>query len=278
MFAVLVVADADVPATVERLIADDRVDAVTLTGSERAGRAVAAAAGRAIKPSVLELGGSDPFVVLDDADLPATVAAAVRSRFGNAGQSCIAAKRFVVHRAVAERFVADLARAADALVVGDPADPATDIGPLARPDLVEALHRQVRESLAAGATLVTGGARTGNFYRPTVLAGATTAMPVCAEETFGPVAAVLVAGDDADAVRIANDSRWGLGASVWTADPARGRAVAAQVVAGTVLVNDVVASDPKLPFGGIRASGYGRELGRAGLHQFVNVQTWGAPA
>lgn len=278
MFAVLVVADADVPATVERLIADDRVDAVTLTGSERAGRAVAAAAGRAIKPSVLELGGSDPFVVLDDADLPATVAAAVRSRFGNAGQSCIAAKRFVVHRAVAERFVADLARAAEALVVGDPADPATDIGPLARPDLVEALHRQVRESLAAGATLVTGGTRTGNFHRRTVLAGASTAMPVCAEETFGPVAAVLVAGDDADAVRIANDSRWGLGASVWTADPARGRAVAAQVVAGTVLVNDVVASDPKLPFGGIRASGYGRELGRAGLHQFVNVQTWGAPA
>jgi succinate-semialdehyde dehydrogenase / glutarate-semialdehyde dehydrogenase len=277
LFGVLIISEQDTPATVERLLAGHRIDAVTITGSERAGSAVALAAGRAIKPSVLELGGSDAFVVLDDADVHSTVAQGVRSRFLNAGQSCISAKRFVVADRIADAFVHELTAAVQDLVVGDPQDPRVDIGPLARQDLVDVLERQVSQSLAAGARLHTGGSRPdriGWFYHPTVLAGVRTSMPVCAEETFGPVAVVITARDDDDAVAIANDTRWGLGASVWTSDVARGRAVAGRLRSGAVFVNAVVASDPRLPFGGTGRSGYGRELGLAGIREFVNVRTW----
>lgn len=277
VFGVLLVAESDVPGIVARLIADDRIDAVTATGSERAGAAIGAAAGRALKKSVLELGGSDPFVVLDDADLPAAVDMAVRSRFTNAGQSCIAAKRFIVCATAAEEFTARLTAAVQALTVGDPTDPATRIGPLARRDLVDALARQVAASVERGATVTTGAHRpdrTGYFYTPTVIADVTPDMPVCQEETFGPVAAVLVAADDEEAVRIANSTPWGLAASVWTGDTLRGRSVARRLRSGTAFVNAVPASDPRLPFGGVGRSGYGRELSVAGLREFVNTRTW----
>ncbi|MEV6849653.1 aldehyde dehydrogenase family protein [Actinoplanes sp. NPDC051411] len=275
LFEVLVVDEPKTAETVRDLLADDRIDAVTFTGSEAAGAAIASAAGAAVKPSVLELGGSDAFVVRADADLAVAVSQAVRSRFLNAGQSCIAAKRFIVDVSVAEEFTTALGVAVSKLVVGDSFDPGTDIGPLARPDLVDTLDRQVRESVAAGARLVTGGeALPGGFYRPTVLADVRPDMAVCAEETFGPVAAVLVAADDDDAVRLANASRWGLGASVWSADAAAAREVAARLRSGAVFVNAVVASDPRLPFGGTGKSGFGRELGPEGLLAFVNVRTW----
>jgi succinate-semialdehyde dehydrogenase/glutarate-semialdehyde dehydrogenase len=277
LFAALVIGAPQTPETVRRLLADDRIDAVTFTGSETAGAAIAAAAGAAVKPSVLELGGSDAFVVRSDAEVASTVRHGVRSRFLNAGQSCIAAKRFIVVAPLAEAFTAALATVVGELIVGDPQDPATDIGPLARPDLVETLERQVTGSIAAGARLVAGGGRLdrrGNFYRPTVLADVTPDMPVCTEETFGPVAAVLAARDDDDAVRIANATRWGLGASVWSADDAAARNLGARLRSGAVFVNAVVASDPRLPFGGTAKSGYGRELGTAGIRAFVNVRTW----
>lgn len=277
VFEVFVVDERETAAAVRRLLSDDRIDAVTFTGSEGAGAAIAAAAGAAVKPSVLELGGSDAFLVRADADVPATVRQAVRSRFLNAGQSCIAAKRFIVAAPIAAEFTAALGAAVSDLVVGDPRDPATDIGPLARADLVDTLDRQVRTSIAAGARLVTGGERPslpGDFYRPTVLADVRPDMAVCAEETFGPVAAVLIAADDDEAVELANASRWGLGASVWSADTAAAGDLGARLRSGAVFVNAVVSSDPRLPFGGTGKSGYGRELGPEGLRAFVNVRTW----
>ncbi|TFV48124.1 NAD-dependent succinate-semialdehyde dehydrogenase [Blastococcus sp. TF02A-35] len=277
LFTALVVAEPDIPAVTARLIADPRIGAVTLTGSERAGRAVGSAAGAAVKKSVLELGGSDPFVVLSDADLPAVAAMAARGRFLNAGQSCISPKRVVVESAVAEEFTRLLVAEVGRLVVGDPLDPATDVGPMARADLLEAVHAQVLACVAAGARLLAGGARVdrpGCFYAPTVLAGVRPGMPAYDEEIFGPVAAVVVAQDEDDAVRIANDTRFGLGASVWTRDPERGVAVARRIRSGAVFVNAVVASDVRLPFGGTRASGHGRELAAAGIREFVNVRTW----
>ena len=253
LFGALVVAEPDVPAVTQRLIADPRVGAVTITGSERAGRAVGAAAGGAIKKSVLELGGSDPFVVLADADLPRVAAMAARGRLMNAGQSCISPKRLVVDASVAEEFPRLLVAEVEALVVGDPEDAGTHVGPMARADLRDGVHRQVEASVAAGATVLTGGRplpRPGCFYAPTVLADVAPGMPAYDEEVFGPVAAVVVAADEDDAVRIANDTRFGLGASVWTTDPDRGIAVARAIRSGAAFVNALVASDARMPFGG----------------------------
>ncbi|MGY1671458.1 aldehyde dehydrogenase family protein [Geodermatophilus sp. SYSU D00710] len=277
VFRSIVVAEEDVPAVTQALVEDDRIAAVSLTGSERAGAAVAAAAGRAVKKSLLELGGSDPFVVLDDADLDAAVAGAVKSRFINSGQSCLAAKRFVVHRAVAEEFTRRFAEAVAGLRVGDPADEATAIGPMARADLVDGLERQVRESVDAGATVLVGGRRLdrpGAWFPPTVLADVTLDMPVMAEETFGPVAAVVTVTDDDEAARVADATRYGLAASVWSADPQRALAVGRRITSGALFVNAVVASDPRLPFGGTKRSGYGRELGEAGAVEFTNARTY----
>ena len=277
LFGALVVADADVPAVTRRLIDDPRVGAVTITGSERAGRAVGSAAGDAIKKSVLELGGSDPFVVLADADLPRVAALAARGRLMNAGQSCISPKRLIVDASVAEEFTRLLVAEVEALVVGDPEVPGTHIGPMARADLRDGVHQQVQASVAAGARLLVGGhplAGPGCFYAPTVLVDVVPGVPAYDEEVFGPVASVVVARDEDDAVRIANDTRFGLGASVWTSDPERGVAVAGRIRSGAAFVNALVASDPRMPFGGTRASGYGRELGAACIREFVNVRTW----
>lgn len=275
----LVLAEPAVAGVVDRLIGDDRVAGVTLTGSNRAGAAVGAAAGRASKPSVLELGGSDAFVVPADADLPAAAGAAVRARFTNAGQSCVCAKRFVVARAVAGEFTERFVAATTALRVGAPTDDATDVGPLARADLRETLQRQVDGSLAAGAELLCGGHSLdgpGSFYPPTVLAGTQPGMPVFDEETFGPVAALAVADDDEHAAALAGATGFGLGLSVWSADRRRALALASQVTTGAVFTNAVVASDPRLPFGGTKRSGYGRELAAAGLHAFTNQRTFWA--
>jgi succinate-semialdehyde dehydrogenase/glutarate-semialdehyde dehydrogenase len=277
LFTALVVAEPDVPAVTTRLIQDRRVGAVTITGSERAGRAVGSASGAALKKSVLELGGSDPFVVLADADLPRVAAMAARGRFLNAGQSCISPKRIVVDASVAEEFTRLLVAEVGALTVGDPEASGTAVGPMAREDLLEGVHRQVAASVAAGAQLRAGGHRLegpGTFYAPTVLAGVAPGQVAYDEEIFGPVAAVIAVDGEDDAVRVANDTRFGLGASVWTADPARGVAVARRIRSGAVFVNAVVASDVRMPFGGTRASGYGRELAAAGIREFVNVRTW----
>ncbi|QKV75802.1 NAD-dependent succinate-semialdehyde dehydrogenase [Amycolatopsis sp. Hca4] len=277
LFTTLLVAEPDVPEVVGNLIADDRVAAVTLTGSNRAGAHVAAAAGKAVKKSVLELGGSDPFVVLDDADLDTVVPKAVASRFLNAGQSCLAAKRFLVHHSIATEFARRFADAVAGLRVGDPAADDTQIGPLARADLAQALHGQVERSVAAGATALTGGGPLGDrgdaWYAPTVLAGVTTDMPVMTEETFGPVAAVVAFDDDEDAARLANLTPYGLGASVWSRDKDRALRVGSRIQSGALFVNAVVASDPRLAFGGVKQSGYGRELGAAGAREFTNIRT-----
>jgi succinate-semialdehyde dehydrogenase / glutarate-semialdehyde dehydrogenase len=252
------------------------IQAVTLTGSEPAGREVAAEAGRCLKKTVLELGGSDPFVVLDDADPVLAAREAAKARTINNGQSCIAAKRFIVEEPVADRFTEELVRQVEGLKVGDPLDKATDVGPLARADLLTDLDDQVRRSVAAGAKLATGGRRLpgkGWYYAPTVLTGVEPGMAAFDEETFGPVAAVVRAEDTAQAIELANRSRFGLGASLWTGDPARGEDLAAEIEAGAVFVNGAVKSDPRLPFGGIKASGYGRELSEAGIREFVNLKT-----
>ncbi|HHC72774.1 MAG TPA: NAD-dependent succinate-semialdehyde dehydrogenase [Thiotrichales bacterium] len=266
-----------VPASrVEAVIADRRVAAVTLTGSEPAGRAVAAAAGRHLKKTVLELGGSDPFIVLEDADLDHTVEAAVTSRFLNGGQSCIAAKRFILVGEVAEPFLERFRERVEALRPGDPMDPATTLPPLARHDLRDELHRQVTESLANGAVAVTGCAPLegpGAFYQASILDRVAPGMPAWEEELFGPVAIVIRAGDEAEALRIANGSRFGLGGSVWTADCRRGERLALDLECGCAFVNGIVKSDPRLPFGGVKASGYGRELSVEGIREFVNVKT-----
>src|SRR3954453_11774690 len=285
VFRSVVVAEADVPDVSRALIEDDRIAAVSLTGSERAGAAVAEAAGRVIKKSLLELGGSDPFVVLADADLDLAVAGAVKSRFINSGQSCLAAKRFVVHQAVAGEFMRRFSAAVADLRVGDPRDETTVIGPMPRADRREGLSRQVRDPVAAGARLLTGGSPLdgpGAFFAPTVLAGVTPDMPLMAEETFGPVAAVVEAADDDEAVGIAHATRYGLGASVWSADPEHALAVGRRIPSGALFVNAVVASDPRLPFGGTRRRGYGRGLGRAGGLEFTNARPYvvggGVPA
>jgi succinate-semialdehyde dehydrogenase/glutarate-semialdehyde dehydrogenase len=257
------------------MIADPRIAAVTLTGSERAGSAVAAAAGKALKKSVLELGGSDPFLVLASADLEAAVAMAVKARMINNGQSCIAAKRFIVveslYGAFSERFVAAVA----ALKVGDPMAAGTEVGPLATEAIRQGLASQVERSVAAGARVLTGGAALpgpGFFYAPTVLADIPEKSAAAEEELFGPVASLFRARDRADALRIANATTFGLGATVFTRDPADAEACASELEAGMVFINDMVASDPRFPFGGIKRSGYGRELGLHGLRELVNVK------
>jgi succinate-semialdehyde dehydrogenase/glutarate-semialdehyde dehydrogenase len=259
----------------ERVIADRRVKAVTLTGSERAGSAVASAAGRHLKKCVMELGGSDPFVVLDDADLDVTIPAAIASRFGNAGQTCIAAKRFIVTPGIAEAFVARFVEAASRLAVGDPMDDATTLAPMARADLRDEVHAQVLRSIEAGATLLIGGepGQGSSHYPATILDHVVPGMPAYSEELFGPAAAILRAEDEDDAVRIANDTDFGLGASVWTTDKARGEAVARRLQAGATFVNAIVRSDVRLPFGGTKTSGFGRELAEHGIHEFMNIKT-----
>jgi succinate-semialdehyde dehydrogenase / glutarate-semialdehyde dehydrogenase len=263
------------------VIADERIQGVSFTGSDRGGSAVASAAGAGVKRCVLELGGSDPAVVLADADLDAAARVLTTSRFINAGQSCIAAKRLIVEAPVYEAMVEKLEQAMAALKVGDPRSPETDIGPLARDDLRENLHRQVRETVAAGARCLLGGEipdADGWFYPVTLLADVTSRMCAAREETFGPVAVVMRADDLEQALAIANDTPWGLAASLWTAR-ADASSLAHRFHAGQVAVNGLVKTDPRLPSGGIKRSGFGRELGRHGIHEFVNAQqVWVGPA
>jgi succinate-semialdehyde dehydrogenase/glutarate-semialdehyde dehydrogenase len=262
--------------TVERVIEDSRVKAITLTGSEPAGRQVAAKAGRQIKKCVLELGGSDPFIVMPSADLDAAVRTAVQARILNNGQSCIAAKRFIVEEGIADEFERRFVEAMSQLVVGDPMQAATQVGPLATPVILHDLDNQVRLSVAAGARVLTGGCRIerpGNYYMPTVLADVPETAPAYREELFGPVAVVMrVKGID-EAIRLANDTPFGLGASAWTGNSAEQDRFIEEIDAGMVFVNGMVASDPRLPFGGVKASGYGRELSAWGIREFVNVKT-----
>jgi len=264
-----------------RLIEDPRIAAVTLTGSEAAGVEVAATSGQVLKKTVLELGGSDAFIVLEDADLDEAAQVAVTARFQNNGQSCIAAKRFIVVESVAEAFEQRFAANTARLKVGDPLEYDTRVGPVARGDLREALDRQVQQSIRQGAKVLIGGkAREGQgyFYEPTILTNVTPEMSVFAEETFGPVAAVIHARDSEHAIELANDSKFGLGSNLWTRNLEQARKLAAHIEAGGVFINGMTASDPRLPFGGVKSSGYGRELSSFGIQEFVNIQTvWIGP-
>jgi succinate-semialdehyde dehydrogenase/glutarate-semialdehyde dehydrogenase len=261
---------------VEKLIADDRLRAVTLTGSEGAGAAVAAAAGQHIKKTVLELGGSDPFIVLADADVALAAKTAAQSRMINAGQSCIAAKRFIVEKPVLKEFINQLKTHLLAFRTGDPLAEDTQYGPMARPDLADELTGQVNDSVAKGAKveLHGGQAKPGtSLFRPMILSNIKPGQRAYVEELFGPVALVLEAKNADDAVRLANDSRFGLGAAVWTQDPKKGEALARQIESGAVFVNGMVKSMPELPFGGVKKSGYGRELSYLGIREFVNQKS-----
>jgi succinate-semialdehyde dehydrogenase/glutarate-semialdehyde dehydrogenase len=261
---------------VAKLLDDDRVVAATLTGSEGAGRSIAAAAGKNLKKTVLELGGSDPFIVMPSADLETAVRTAVKARTINNGQSCIAAKRFIVADSIADEFERKLVAGMEALVVGDPMDPATDIGPLANEDQVKTLADQIGRSVGAGARLLSGGRRLdrpGCFFAPGVLSGITEDSPAYSEEVFGPIALLFRVKDIDEAIRIANDSEFGLGASAWTQNQRERDRFVADLEAGMVFINAMVASDPRVPFGGVKKSGFGRELSQHGIHEFVNIKT-----
>jgi len=258
------------------VIADPRVAGVSLTGSRRAGRAVASEAGKHLKKSVLELGGSDPYLVLDDADIGQAASVCTTSRLLNAGQTCIAAKRWIVVDAVYEAFRSAVIEQLNKAVLGDPTDAATTVGPMAREDLRAALHHQVQESIAAGAVCLMGGelpSGPGFYYPVTLLEGVQPGMPAFDDELFGPVASLIRATDAEDAVHLANHSTYGLGAAVFSKDKKRALHVAGQLQAGNVAINDFVKSDPRMPFGGIKESGYGRELSDFGMHEFVNIKS-----
>jgi succinate-semialdehyde dehydrogenase/glutarate-semialdehyde dehydrogenase len=261
---------------VGKLIADSRVAAVTLTGSVGAGSSVAAVAGKEIKKTVLELGGSDPFIVMPSAELDKAVEMAVQARIVNNGQSCIAAKRFIVHQKIAEEFEQKFVQRMASLKVGDPMDPATDIGPLATADGLRTLQDQVDKTVQMGARILLGGKRVnrqGNFFEPTVLADIPEGSPVVDDELFGPVAAIFVVGSMGEAIRVANDSRFGLGACAWTNDEAERDLFINEIESGLAFVNSMVVSDPRIPFGGVKLSGYGRELSYHGIREFVNTKT-----
>lgn len=268
--------------SVRSLIEDPRIAAVTFTGSTPVGRDIASQAGRMLKKQVLELGGSDPFIVLADADIPAAAQMAVKARFQNTGQSCIAAKRFIVEASVGDVFADAVCEFTSRLVTGDPQSPDTTLGTMAQDRLRDELHAQVAATVSEGATLRTGGramAGPGAFYEPTVLDHVTRDMTAARQETFGPAAAILRARDADEAIAIANGTEFGLGAALWTSDLQRAQRLARAIDAGAVFINGMVASDPRLPFGGSKQSGYGRELGRLGLHEFCNIKTvWTGPA
>src|ERR1700682_6021093 len=261
---------------VEGIIADKRVAAVTLTGSEGAGRLVASAAGKNLKKSVMELGGSDPFVVMPSADLEQAVSTAVTARMINNGQSCIAAKRFIIHEKIYDEFLKRFVARVSAIRIGDPMEGETQLGPLATEAIRDGLDNQVKASVAEGARLLTGGKKLegeGYFYAPTVLTEIPASAPAAQEELFGPVASVFKAKDLADAIRIANGTSFGLGASAWTRDAAEQDRFIADIESGLLFINGMVASDPRLPFGGVKSSGFGRELGEFGIREFVNIKS-----
>jgi succinate-semialdehyde dehydrogenase/glutarate-semialdehyde dehydrogenase len=261
----------DVPA-VEQIISSGIVQAVTLTGSEKAGRSVAALAGKHIRKSVLELGGSDALIVLSDADIKKAAVTAVQSRMQNAGQSCIAAKRFIVVQPVHDIFLQEISTEIKKLKQGNPLGSGISTGPVARPDLAANIQRQMQESVQKGASLVFGGEAKGCNVNPSLLTGVKKGMPAFDEETFGPMAVVIAAKDEEDAIRLANNSSFGLGGSIWTRDMEKGIALAKKIESGAVFINTLVKSDPRLPFGGIKQSGYGRELGVDGIREFVNIK------
>ena len=259
--------------SVDRLLASPLVQGLTLTGSTAAGKKIGRVAGENVKKMVLELGGSDPYIVMEDADIEAAVSSAVKGRFQNCGQSCIAAKRFIVHESIAGEFTEAFAAAAEKLKVGDPALPETEMGPMVSRKAMEEIDGQKQDALDKGAALVTGGERlnrTGWFYPPTVLANIDESMRVFSEETFGPLGVILTFSDEAEALRYANITNYGLGGSIWTRDLGRGRKLAARLECGTVFINSITKSDPRMPLGGVKESGVGRELGKYGIREFTN--------
>ncbi len=261
---------------VSKAIADNRIAAVAVTGSVRAGSAIAAQAGAALKKTVLELGGADPFIVLADANLEGAVKAAVIGRFQNTGQICIAAKRIILEKPIAAEFTERFVEAVKALKMGDPLDESTYLGPMARADLRDELHRQVEGTVAAGARLLMGGkpvAGPGSYYEPTILTGVKPGMPAFVQETFGPVAALIEADDVEHAISMANDSEFGLSGALWTSNKELAKQLARRMDTGGVFVNGFSASDPRIPIGGVKKSGYGRELSDYGVHEFMNIQT-----
>ncbi|MBU2514236.1 NAD-dependent succinate-semialdehyde dehydrogenase [bacterium] len=272
LFRSLLISSSQVKAVIENPI----VKAISLTGSESAGSKVAETAGRQLKKLVLELGGSDPFIVLEDANLEKCAQMAVTARNLNCGQTCTAAKRFIIVESVRAQFQELQKKATEALMIGDPADETTQVAPMSRPDLMDELHAQVEKSIQMGAELITGGHkldRPGNYYAPTILGNVKKGMPAYDEETFGPVAANIVVRNEEEAIAVANDTSYGLGASLWTRDLARGERLAREIESGMVFVNGITTSMPNMPFGGVKRSGYGRELADYGIKEFVNIKT-----